>query len=371
MNRLLVLLLTATLALSGCFGYPEGSATPGSTVTADVVALDAETGEVLVWSLSSATLDGSVAAGALAQEFERVLGDDVPASLEAFLDDGLVSAADVAAALDDAGLLHRFGAPVTFVAGGQSDLGSDFVAGVLGVPEGSDVTFVSRDDPSLSKSKTVTTPSLLGRSPAEGDVDLATYEAQIGPAPAVGDVFEFNIIYDAEVVAVTEDTVTYRFHIEGERQEDPADVVGAILVSYIEGDELVRLLEPNVGATFEIAPPSAFQPSPLGLEAGSYRTVGMDEDDNLVYEVVSVRFPAVVGRDVEYRVHVVDVSAAPEAEMEGAYGVRHSPVVRGDPATVGGDRVLGGGHDHDDHAHDDGHDHDHDHGHDHGHGHSH
>lgn len=305
MNRLLVLLLvTASIAASGCTGIPEGTATNGARVTIDWTAHDPETGDVLAT-----------------------------------------------------------GTGLSFVVGrGESGLGGDLEQSLVGRQENDTYTFVSEDDESRAFSEEVRTPQFLGSDAAEGNVSIDAFNRSIGHAPEEGEVFEFNPFYDAQVVSVGETELTYRFHLEGGEQRDPVPFVGAVLVSRIEDGQLVRTLEPQEGARFTVDPPSPQNPAtPLGLEPGSYRTVGAEGGD-LVYEYAPVSDSALADRPVEFEVTVVEVQSLTGGSTdleEGKYGVRGgSPYVNGDPTGVtplGHDDVE---HDHNgtaQDAHDDGH----------------
>lgn len=311
MNRLLVLLLaTASIAASGCTGIPEGTAANGALVTIDWTARDPQTGEVL----------------AEGQDLRFVVGQ------------------------------------------GGSGLGRDLERSVVGRQENQTYSFVSEDDPTRAFEEEVRTPQLLGSDPAQGEVPIAAFRRSIGHDPEVNETFEFNPFYEAKVVAVGETNLTYRFHLPGGEQRDPVGFVGAVLVSRIEDGQLVRTLEPQVGARFTVDPPSPQNPAtPLGLEPGAYVTVGA-EDGDIIYRRSSVADPALADRPVEFEVTVQEVQrlvgGTTELE-EGNYGRRPgSPYLNGDPSTVRiGDHHAGETHD-DGAAHDDGHDDGHS-GHDH------
>ncbi len=420
MNRFLVLLLaTAAIASSGCTGFPEGTPAPGDLVNANVVALDLETGAPIVWGLSSMTSsDGMIAAQALHQAFDGVLGEIHGGPLEVLFANNVttIAATDAVAALKATGQLAKFGVPITFAIGSEeSGLGAEFEAGLYGLGAGDSKVFVSKDDPTRNGyHQTVRTPQRLDVTPAESHVSMNVYTTQIGKDPIVGDRFDLNNVYQGEVVALEEQSanpftpsgedtdgdgftdsdearmgtdpndasdpagsddadqdgltnaqewtfgtdpsrkdtdgdgiddgsVTYRFAIMDGGQRDPADVVGAILLSYIKGNDLVRDLEPDVGATFNIQTSPGSQ-APLGLAGGFYRTEGA-EDGNLVYAFTPLRSLDLMDRAVEFHVEVVSVTAATVTFEEGSYGKRNSPQVRGNPLSVEA------GHHHEEHSH--------------------
>lgn len=309
MNRLLVLLLiTATLAASGCTGIPEGTAADGVAVSIDWIARDPDTGDVLAQG------------------------------------EGL-----------------RF-----TVGSGNSGLGTDLETSLVGRAANQTYTFVSRDDASRAYSEEVSTPQLLGKDDAEGVIPVSAFQQQFGRDPTLNETFEFNPFYDAKVVALDGENFTYRFHIDGEEQSDPVPFVGAFLVSRIIDEELVRTLEPDVGALFTIQPSTQSNPSPLGLPPGAFRTLEA-RDGNVIYGRAAVSDPALADRALEFEVivnEVAGVSAVGTELTQGQYGVRsNSPYVNGDPSTVTpglhhvGEPTEPAGHGHGDGHEDDGHSH--------------
>lgn len=276
MNRLLVLLLvTASIAASGCTGSE-----PDTLAVIDWTARDPETGEVLAE-----------------------------------------------------------GRGTQFVVGrGGSFLGDDLERSLRGRSAGENYTFVSRGDESRTLSEEVRTPQLLGSDAAQQEISVAAFNRTLGHDPMVGEVFDYNPFYQAQVVAVGAQNLTFRFYLEGGEQRDPVPIVGAVLVSRIEDERLLRILEPDVGARFSIQPPSPQNPSTaLGLAPGIYTTVGA-EDGDLVYHRAAVTDVALLDEPVEFEVHVREVRQLTVVGTdleEGHYGVRGgSPYVKGDPTSI-------------------------------------
>ncbi|MHB1261956.1 MAG: hypothetical protein ACYC2H_09610 [Thermoplasmatota archaeon] len=144
--------------------------------------------------------------------------------------------------------------------------------------------------------------------------------------------------------------VSFRIQAE-DGQQDPVPSVGATLVTHVGETQLLRTLEPNIGTTFAISPPSQFQPStPLGLEPGSYKVLGATAT-KLQYSH-STGAPDLVGRDLRVQVTVLDVqeNAAP-VPTGGNFGVRSSPQVNGDPSSVLGQPLPTPAHDGGDDGH--------------------
>jgi hypothetical protein len=278
MNKSVLLLpLLAGLAFSGCFGYPEGTIRPGDTVTISFDATDPSNGEVLAE-----------------------------------------------------------GRTVSFVVGtGTSGLGAEVERQLVGHRENETVTIRSRDDESRSFRGEVEVERTLNPFPAEGSLGRPEFEANIGE-PVVGDEFPLGGIYTAEVVSFDEANVTYRFILEGE-QRNEFPTVGVVLVSHIEDGELKRRLDPDVGQTFTIQPPSIFAPeTPLGLQPGSYRTLGAD-DGHIIYQYNPAQDSTLLREDLDLTIRITAHQPADHTvePRDGNYGVRKSPRVLGDPTTLG------------------------------------
>lgn len=285
----------AALLASGCLGIPEGAPDQGDVVTADWTAYDAETGT----EVASGTADGFV------------LGS------------------------------------------GESDLGLDFERHLIGVPAGETVSFVSESDPSRDFTEQITTDRVFGPHPLEVTVPRGDFTNFIGE-PSLGQRFEVSF-YDAEVTQVTDTEVTYRVLAE-DGQRDPVAFIGATLVTTLNDDDtMTQTLDPDVGATFDIAQPSPFNPNtPLGLAPGAYRTAGAD-GDQIVYDYDPGMHAAIRDRAVRFEVTITSVEpAASSGAPDGDYGRRDSPQLLGDPSAARNTTDA----DHHDHGHaDDGHTH--------------
>lgn len=264
----LVPLLACLALLAGCLGYPPGSVHPGDTVTLRYTATDAATGAVL---------------------------DE-----------------DVAAA----------------VAGRPSGLGPDVDRALLG--RRANETFTVEARAATGYTGRQAAPTDLGSSPLQNSVPRAAFEGQLGPA-TVGQSFRASSLYNATVVALDAENVTYRLDVH-EGQEIPIPTLGLKVVHHITGDTLVRSLGAIPGATFGISPSPNGQ-TPLGLPPGSYRTRGV-EGGELVFDHSPVA-PALFGKTVRYEVTVEAIE--PGAALQGPtgeYGHRSSPQVLGDPSVA-------------------------------------
>lgn len=206
--------LAVLLLLSGCLGYPPGSARPGDAVDLRFTATDAATGQVLV--------------------------DQAQTSV---------------------------------VAGQPSLLGPGVDRAVVG--RQANDTFVVESSVPGAYGGTQSVPADLGSAPLESRVARALFEASLGP-PSVGQVFRASALYNATVVSVEGANVTYRLAV-ADGEEIPIPDLGLKLVHRIEGTQLVRSLAPLAGATFSIEPGPGGQ-TPLGLPPGSYRTRGLEGD---------------------------------------------------------------------------------------------
>ena len=278
MNRIPLLIAAVLLPMAGCLGLPEGAVAPGDTVVVNVAAYDSATGELL---MSNPQL--------------------------------------------------------TFVAGsGESDLGFEFERRLVGAAEGFEGTFRISNDPSLAWGDEVSVEGVF-EDDLIGTIDTTQFEQFFG-APVVGETFnpQFSF-YTFRVEAVENGTVTYRVMPE-DGQEDAVPHLGAVLVTEVDLDRDVMLqtLTADVGATFEVQPPTPFNPNtPLGLAPGAYRAVG-NEGNMIVYEYRAPGHPGLIGRDVRIEVSVVTVTAGAGQAVEpvdGNVGVRTSPYINGQPSS--------------------------------------
>ena len=223
----------------------------------------------------------------------------------------------------------------TFVLGsGTSGLGLGFERGLRGALPNENVTFTVSDDPSLAFGKTVEVPRALQGIPQRQDAPRRDFEANVGPA-AVGQQFAAFGIYTATVTGVTADRVNFTIEA-GEHQRDPVNSVGAYLVSEPDGTTIHRSLEPNVGMTFTINPPTATNPStPLGLAPGTYKTLGAT-DTMLQYAHSSSGSVDLLGKDLRFKATILRLTAGSDGiqPVDGNYAARPAPYVNGDPDSV-------------------------------------
>lgn len=278
MTRLLLLAATAALLLSGCAGLtglPAGAADLGDTVTVRYAIHD---------------LDGNVLRP------ERT---------------------------------------ATFVVGtGGSGLGLGFERGVRGHLVDENTTITVRDDPSLGFGKTVEVERELQGIEQVQDAPRRDFEANVGPA-TVGQTFPAFGIYTATVTGFTADLVNFTIEAQPD-QHDPVPSVGAVLVSQGDGATIHRRLDPTVGATFVINPPTSANPNtPLGLAPGSYKTLGATED-KLQYAYSSSGSLDLVGKDLRFTFTITGIRPGSHdvEPVDGNYVARPSPYVNGDPAAV-------------------------------------
>lgn len=271
---LIIALLLAPL--SGCLAVPDGAIGHGDNVQAIATVTDADTGEVL---LSSQRINFAVGQG-------------------------------------------------------TSGLGYEFERRLIGEADDFEGTITIRGDPSMQWGRTVDAQALY-ESPLVQSIPQQQFVQTFGE-PVAGENFAPpNSFFDYLVVSADGNVVQYR-PLPADDQRDPVPNVGAILVTRVDGDTLVQILEPDMGATFRILPPSQFNPgTPLGLEPGSYRTVGGD-GQTITYQHSSSTNPGLVGRDLIIQVTVQSVRQAqapgPVEPVDGNYGVRTSPYVNGVPS---------------------------------------
>ena len=283
MTRLLLLAATAVLLLSGCTGLPAGAADLGDTVTVRYAIHD---------------LDGNVLRP------ERT---------------------------------------ATFVVGtGGSGLGLGFERGVRGHLVNENTTLTVRDDPSLAFGKTVEVDRQLQGIDQVQDAPRRDFEANVGPA-TVGQTFPAFGIYTATVTGFTADRVNFTIEAKPD-QHDPVPSVGAVLVSQGDGTTIHRSLDPTVGATFVINPPTSTNPNtPLGLAPGTYKTLGATET-KLQYSYSSSGSLDLVGKDLRFTFTITSIRPGSHdvEPVGGNYVARPSPYVNGDPEAVLGAKPADG-----------------------------
>jgi hypothetical protein len=296
LSRAVPAFLAAAILASGCLGLPAGSADSGDLVAIRYSAYDLETGALLRENHTAEFIVGS----------------------------------------------------------GASGLGSQVEGAMRGRLPGDSFTVSVRDDPDLDYSTTVEVNRTLAPIPIEQSAPRSEFEQFVGPA-TVGQTFPAYGIYNGVVHNVTDDTVHFRIEaVDG--QQDPVPSVGALLITTMGTTNLQRTLNPDVGQTFTIAPPSPMQPStPLGLQPGSYRVLGATED-TLQYRYVAAVQPDLIGKDLHVEVTVIGVTPAAELAPTGNFGERSSNEVNGDPPSVLGQPLPPSS---DGHGNDDGHNHTH------------
>lgn len=284
----------ALLAVSGCFGLPPGAAGHGDVVTVHYTAHDLATGQVL-----------------------------------------------------------RNDRTVSFTLGsGDSGLGLAFERAVRGQAAGTTFSFEVHGDSSLAFTDPVNIDRALSPIPRHQSVPRSEFDATPFKPATVGKEFDAYGIYKGVVTSVNETLVAFTVSAKSEAQREPVPSVGAVLLTTMTDSHLLRSLEPTVGATFVIQPPSPFNPStPLGLTPGSYKVVGATATQ-LQYLHAQSTASDLIGKELRFTVTIDNVAdSTGEVEpVDGNYGVRQSPQVNGDPASVLGDDALA--HDEADAAHD-------------------
>lgn len=330
--RIAVVALLA-IALSGCFGIPQGSADFGDTVAIDYVVVDPTTKAPLVWSLQTVpmvTIDGAQHYNgvALNNQLKTRLGNDIPARLQSvFVPTSTGGFEPVNKALFDGlvgemGLLMSFSVSKEFVMGaGNSGLGFDVERGLIGLSVNDTKTIISEEDPSRGFSKMVRKPAELGGGDIMRTIPRTQFQNSLGE-PAVGMVFQLDQVVSAEVVSFTNTSVEAKVTlVDGE--EFDAAIVGAKVVARVNPLTYQFILEPVEDQTFTIqANPMG---TPLDLAAGTYRSIGL-EGTEAVWAFSST--PAVlVETPIEVHVKVTKVTIGRAVVPDGDYGVRTSPVL--------------------------------------------
>ncbi len=356
--RIAVVALLA-IALSGCFGIPEGSADFGDTVAIDYVVVDPVNHAPLVWSLDTVPVtdvDGTPHYNgvALRSQVMTRLGGAAPAGITGFfvpVATGGYQAVDKASfdnRVMELGLMMSFAVSKEFVLGdGESGLGFDVERGLIGLGVNDTATIRSDDDPSRGFSKTVRKGAELGGGDVMRSIPRAQFEGSLG-APSVGMIFQLDQVVSAEVISFDNDTVESRVTLQDGEDFDAA-IVGSKVVARVGPTKYTFMLEPTEGETFSIqANPLG---TPLDLPAGTYKSIGVD-GDQAVWAFSSTP-AALVETPIQVHVLVTDVKVSKATVPEGDYGVRTSPVlphvevIRGHGAEPHGDA----GHSDDGHSH--------------------
>ncbi len=330
--RIAVVALLA-IALSGCFGIPEGSADFGDKVTIQYVVLDPATQAPLAWSLQNvpvSDIDGHPHYNgvALNAQVNTRLGNDVPSQISSlFVATGQggfqpVDKATFDGLVRDLGLLMSFGLNKEFIMGsGASGLGFDIERGLIGVSVNETTKIVSNDDPSRGFSSLVTRVAELGGGDMMRSIPRTQFEGSLG-TPTIGQVFQLDQVVSAEVTSFDNATVNTRVTLQ-DGEEFPADIVGSRVVARVGPVKYAFILEPVEGETFTInANPTG---TPLDLAAGTYRSVGV-QGANAVWAFSAT--PAhLVDVPIEVHAKITKITRNDASVPEGEYGVRSSSVM--------------------------------------------
>lgn len=238
---------------------------------------------------------------------------------------------------DDAGMVLRSERTATFTLGsGASGLGLGFERALRGALPGDNLSFTIHNDPSLGFGKTVEVARDLSPIQKQQTAPRRDFESNVGPA-AVGQQFAAFGIYTATVTSVAANEVAFTIETrDNATQQDPVASVGAILVSTPDAMQIHRRLDPDVGRTFVISPPSQFSPqTPLGLAPGTYRTEGAT-DTMIQYAYSSSGALELVGKSLSFQVAIVRIVAGNHdiEPVDGSYVARPAPYVNGDPASA-------------------------------------
>ncbi len=274
---LLVLAALASATLAGCFGYPPGSARPGDTVTVRYTALDPATGAVVK-------------------------------------DTQMVSFA---------------------VGSGSSGLGADVERAVVGLLPNATTVVAS---PASARAYTAVreAPQEFQRNAQVQTYNTTAFTQQVG-TPVVGMTFP-AFGYNATMLLVTPQEVTFRLDAkDGARQDFPQ--YGLSVVYRSEGDQLLKVLEPMPGSTFslfyenQIALQCFLPDGTLGAcPVGSYEVLPA-QGGHLRFGFFPGTDRTLLAKSLTFQLTLVSVKAgAPPASPAGAYGVRASPQVLGDPS---------------------------------------
>ncbi len=336
--RALLLPSLAILLLAGCIGIPEGTADVGDTVSVRFVAFHLETGEPLVWTLSQLPVitekDNSTTypAPALRSVLNQAFNGTVPeAYAELFTADGdpfnNVTVESVHTLIKHRGDEMHFARTLEFQVGaGQSGLGLEVERSVRALQPGTPKTVKSATDPSRTYYDTRETNSSIGPFELTRVISRAEF-SRAGKPAEVGTQFAFNGLYDAEVTHVDDGSVTYRVLAENGRL-DPIPQLGILLETQTSGDQWTWRLRPDVGQTFVIQPPSSLQQeTPLGLDPGSYKTLGT-HGDHVLYGYNPTLLPTLLDLPVLVMIEVTSVTEGSSTIPTEDFGTRQSPVVR-------------------------------------------
>ncbi len=262
----LLIPLTLTIVLSGCFGVPEGGAQLGDTVAIDWIAYDPETGEVI-----------------------------------------------------------REGSSQFAIGSGDSRLGKLLETSLIGHKVNDTYRFLS-DDPSRSF-EAFYKPPRFSEFPAVDQVPRNSFEASFGPT-VVGDEHDLGngvmVVVESLSTQGSTELVHFRYVLNGTVELPDPNYPGKQIVT-ARGDNLILEYVPILDTTFLLG---ERQTGPFfGMPPGMYKAVGAD-GDLLVYRRANVVDPALAEVPIEFEVTVRALLAAePVATPDGAYGARDSPML--------------------------------------------
>jgi hypothetical protein len=328
--RLLVALVA--IALSGCFGLPEGSADFGDQVTIEYVVLHGTTGAPILWSLEDVFSSGPDGFqeydGASLQAAVRTALGAVPADLAPYFALGAdgrpanVPVGSFDSAVIAGGHAASFSVSKSFSMGsGDSGLGFEVERGIVGMLPDEVRTIESGNDPTRGFSQEIERPRWLGNTESMLEmIERPLFEESLG-APTIGRTFQMTQSFDAEVINFTDTEVNVRLVIE---ESYPADIVGGLVVPRIVGDTFRLELVLTPGAEFNIASTPG-QSAPLELSNGAYRSLRTD-GDNVVW-AFSASPAGTVGQPITVIVTLVEVTQGTVAGVDGSHGARQSAVM--------------------------------------------
>lgn len=321
------------IALSGCFGIPQGSADFGDSVAIQYVVVDPATQTPLVWSLQTVPVVDIGGAPhyngvALNSQVKVRLGNDVPAPLNSlFIPTSTggfeaVHKATFDSAVRDLGLLMSFSVNKEFVMGaGTSGLGFDVERGLIGISVNETTTILSEDDPSRGFSTTVRRPAELGGGEMMRSIPRGQFESSLG-TPTVGMVFQLDQVVSAAVTSFDNTTVEAQVTLQDGEDFDAA-IVGSKVVARVTPTTYTFILEPVDGQTFAVAANPLG--TPLDLAAGTYRSIGL-QGTEAVWAFSSTP-AALVEVPIEVHAKITKITSVQALVPTGDYGVRTSPVL--------------------------------------------
>ncbi len=227
--------------------------------------------------------------------------------------------------------------PVNFAVGsGGSGFNADFERAFLGHKQGEAFRI---DLAPMEFRGEVARERFFGTDPANpillaGQIERDRFEGAFGPATPGMEFTPPLSFYPYRVDDVDESNVYYTALPE-DGQRNNVTQVGSVLVTHVEGDRMIQELDPIIGATFAVAPPTPFQPeTPLGLDPGSYLVTGKT-DTQILLAYHPSQSPDLVGQGLRIEVQLNSIQKSTQdgrAPVDGNFGVRQSPQVNGRPS---------------------------------------